>query len=97
MLRKLNYLIKSTDYMTSPGYRLFHLNGDVKYRSTFGGIFTILLFLFVLYVAIIRAFQYFNDMPRLHSIESSRENDGSTVSLSEIGSLPVISIVTTET
>ena len=58
MFTKMNYFVKSLDLMTSPGYRMFHLNGDVKYKSSFGGVVTLMIGCFVLYVALTRAMHY---------------------------------------
>lgn len=59
MLSKINLYIKSKDLMTSPGYRMFHLNGDVKHKSCVGGIVSMMIGCCVIYVALTKALHYY--------------------------------------
>ena len=58
-MNTFEYLIKNQDGISSPGCRLFHLNGDYKHKSYLGGIANIIIYLIVLYIAVIKGFELF--------------------------------------
>ena len=50
-------LVKSNDVITSPGYRLFMLNGDIKHKTMLGGLLSILIRLIVIWICVTKAMQ----------------------------------------
>lgn len=53
--------IKNQDTISSPGCRLFHLNGDIKHKSYLGGMASIIIYAIVLYVAVTKGFELYGE------------------------------------
>jgi hypothetical protein len=74
MISKLKDYIRSKDDLVQDSSNLLHFDGEKNIKTLFGGIFTILVQIFVLQVAVSRSIQMFTyDQPYFHSTENSYE------------------------